>query len=125
MKKNILKIIGIIVVITLILLICCNYAISKQKQRTVREMANKIQSSAEYYVMMQNMDNNLKETTINLAEENLLDIKGTIPKNGYVKITMDSKIEILYHYNGYCVSKSLNENNVKFNKMTEKECLKK
>lgn len=125
MRKGILKVIGIIFVITLILLICCNYVISKQKQRTVREMANKIQSSAEYYIMMQNMDNNIKEVTVNFPNDNLLDIKGTIPKNGYIKITMDSKIEILYHYNGYCVSKSVNENNSKFAKTSENECLKK
>ena len=122
--KGFLKILGILLSLAIILFLLCYYAISKQQQRTVIEMANKIQSSAEYYAMMQIMDNNVKEVVINFPD-NTLDIKGTLPKNGYVRITTDTRIEMLYYYNGYCVSKSLNENTSKFTKTSENECLKK
>ena len=120
-----LKILFLIIAIIMVLSSLIIYIINNQKQRTVKEMANKILSSAEYYAIGQIMDGNIKDVIINFPDNDLLDIRGNLPKNGYVKITTDSRIEILYHYNGYCVSKSFDEVDNSLKKMTEEECLAK
>lgn len=123
-KKNIGKIILIVIIIIMVLFGLVFYIISKQQQRTVKEMANKILSSAEYYAIGQIMEGNVKDVIVNFPDDNLLNIRGNMPKCGYVKITADSKIEILYHYNGYCVSKSFDETDNSIKKISKQECLK-
>lgn len=121
--KEIIKIGALTIALIAVLFLFCFYAINKQKQRTVKEMANKILSSAEYYAIGQIMDNDVHDVIINFPDNHILDIRGNLPKSGYVKITSDSKIEILFHYNGYCVSKGLNDIDNKFKKISKKECL--
>lgn len=118
-----LKILFLIIVIIIIIFSLVFYIINNQQQRTVKEMANKILSSAEYYAISQMMDGNVKDVIVKFPDNNLLDIRGKLPKTGYVKITADSRIEILYYYNGYCVSKSFDEFDNSFKKMNEEECL--
>ena len=121
--KEIIKIGLIVLVITGIFAALCLYAYNKQRQRAVIEMADKVLTASEHYAILQIMDNNVKDVTINFPNDNSLDIRGNIPQNGYVKILSDSRIEIKFHYNRYCVTKCLNENNNKFKKIIKEECL--
>jgi len=115
----------LMVLIITILLSLIIYIINNQQQRTVKEMANKILSSAEYYAISQIMEGNIKDVIVNFPDNDILDIRGNLPKNGYIKITADSRIEILYHYNGYCVSKSFDEFDNSFKRISEQKCLNK
>ena len=121
--KEVRKICLIAIAIIVVFALFCLYAIDKQKQRAVIEMADKILSSAEHYAMGQIMDNNYYNVVSTFPDNNLLNIKGNLPENGYVKILEDSRIEILFHYNGYCVSKSLDELDNSFKKMSKDDCL--
>ena len=121
--KEIIKIGLIIFIIVLIFLLICLLVYGKQKQRAVIEMADKVLTASEHYAILQIMDNNVKDVTINFPNDNSLDIRGNIPQNGYVKILSDSRIEIRFHYNGYCVTKSLDEFDNKFEKISKEKCL--
>lgn len=115
--------IGLIILIALALFASlCLYAFNKQKKRAVVEMADKILTASEHYAIMQIMDNNVRNVTINIAEDDELGLRGNIPKNGYIKILTDASIEIRFHYNGYCVTKSFDEFTNKFEKTSEEKC---
>lgn len=120
--REICKIGLIILVIAGLFVSLCLYAYNKQKQRAVVEMADKILSASEHYAIMQIMDHNVRNVTINIAEDDELGLRGNVPKNGYVKILTDASIEIRFHYNGYCVTKSFDEFTNKFEKISEEEC---
>jgi len=121
--RNIFKILLLIILIITILSAFIFYIINNQRQRTVKEMANKILSAAEHYAISQIMSGNMKDTIINFPDNDLLEIRGNLPKDGYIKIMSDSRIEILYHYNGYCVSKTLDEFDNSFKKISKDKCL--
>ena len=120
--REICKIGLIILVIAGLFASLCLYAYNKQKQRAVVEMADKILSASEHYAIMQIMDHNVRNVTINIAEGDELGLRGNVPKNGYVKILTDASIEIRFHYNGYCVTKSFEEFDNKFEKISEEKC---
>ena len=112
----------IILVIAGLFISLCLYAFNKQNQRATVEMADKILTASEHYAIMQIMDNDVRNVTINIAEDDELGLRGNIPKNGYVKILTDASIEIRFHYNGYCVTKSFDEFTNKFEKISEEKC---
>jgi len=121
--KEILKISLIVFTIVFLFALICLFIYSKQKQRAVIEMADKVLTASEYYAMVQIMDNNAYDATISFPNDNLLDIRGNIPQNGYVKILSDSRIEIRFYYNGYCVTKSFDEFDNKIVKTSKDKCL--
>lgn len=121
--KIFLRILGISFGMIIMVILISLYIIENQSKLSLKELSNKIVSSAEYYVVGKMIEGTSSELLVTFPNNQFLGIRGNVPKNGYLKINKEGKIELKFHEAGYCINKEIGFSEPEITKMSKNECL--
>lgn len=122
--KIVLRILGISFGMILLVIIISLCIIENQAKLSLKELSNKILSSAEYYVVGRMIEGDSLELLVTFPNNQFLGIKGNVPKNGHLKINTAGEIELKFHEAGYCINKEISFSEPEITKMSQSKCLK-
>ncbi len=115
---ELLAVIIILVIIALIAIPVVLNIIEKSKKEAFKDSAYSIIKAGELYYSSKSLEiEEMKEDTVfTFPEGTGLEIKGTKPTSGNIKITKEGKIELAVSNGKWCARKSLKETEVKISK---------